>query len=398
MRQLTLSVLPVLIAVFIMIAGNGLFNTLVPFRATVEGFSPVMVGVIGSAYFFGMLAGTWAAPSIVRRAGHTRAFAAYSAIVSVAVLAFPIAVSPIPWMILRALVGFCFAGLYAVVESWISGKAGSAQRGRLLAIYNISNFAGSALGQQTLRFFEAKSDALFSAAASFMMLALVPMAMTKAEPPPLPPKGRLVIRELWRVSPISLVTAILLGLANGTFWSIIPAYVQKLDLGPGTVASFMTFAIIGSALSPYPVGRLSDRFDRRKVIAGMSLAVMLPEIAMALIPAPQPFLLYTLGFLVGGLITVLYPLMTALSVDRLGPEKAVPVASTTLFIYCIGAIVGPTFVAWLMTALGDRMLFVHNALVHFTIIAYALWRITREGPIPHGNKSQVDTGEERLVG
>jgi MFS family permease len=109
-------------------------------------------------------------------------------------------------------------------------------------------------------------------------------------------------------------------------------------------------------------------------------------------------LLYTLGFLVGGLITVLYPLMTALSVDRLGPEKAVPVASTTLFIYCIGAIVGPTFVAWLMTALGDRMLFVHNALVHFTIIAYALWRITREGPIPHGNKSQVDTGEERLVG
>jgi len=398
LRKLILAVLPVLITVFIMIAGNGLLNTLVPFRATVEGFSPAMVGVIGSFYFIGMLGGTWTAPSIVRRAGHTRAFAAYGAVVSVAVLAFPIAVSPVPWMILRGIVGFCFAGLYAVVESWISAKAGATHRGRMLAIYNISNFAGSALGQQTLRLFEPKSYALFSAAASFMMLALVPMAMTKAEPPPLPPKGRLVIRELWYESPISLVTAILLGLANGTFWSIVPAYVQRLHLEPDTVASFMTFAIIGSALSPYPVGRLSDRFDRRLVIAGMSLAVMLPEIAMALINKPQPFLLYTLGFLVGGLITVLYPLMTALSVDRLGPEKAVPVASTTLFVYCLGAIVGPTLVAWLMTAYGDRMLFVHNALVHFTITAYAAWRIYREGPIPHGNKRSVDTGDERPVG
>ena len=108
MRKLILAVLPVLIAVFVMIAGNGLLNTLIPYRATVEGFSPTMVGVIGSAYFLGMLGGTWTAPAIVRRAGHIRAFAAYSAIVAVAVLAFPLAVSPFPWIILRGIVGFCF--------------------------------------------------------------------------------------------------------------------------------------------------------------------------------------------------------------------------------------------------------------------------------------------------
>ncbi len=398
LRKLILAVLPVLIAVFVMIAGNGLLNTLIPYRATVEGFSPTMVGVIGSAYFLGMLGGTWTAPSIVRRAGHTRAFAAYSAIVAVAVLAFPLAVSPFPWIGLRAIVGFCFAGLYAVVEGWISAKAGASHRGRLLGIYNVANFSGSALGQQTLRAFEPKSFALFSAAAAFLMLALVPMAMTKADPPPLPAKGRLVISELWFFSPVSIVTALLLGLANGTFWSIVPAYVQRLHLGPDTVASFMTFAIIGSALTPYPVGRLSDRFDRRMVIAGMSIAVMLPEIGLALTAKPSLFWLYTLGFLVGGLITVLYPLMTALSVDRLGPEKAVAVASTTLFIYCLGAIVGPTLVAWLMTTYGDRALFIHNALVHIGITAFALWRIYREGPIPHGNKRSVDAGDERPVG
>jgi MFS family permease len=398
LRTLILAVLPVLIAVFVMIAGNGLINTLIPYRATVEGFSPTMVGVIGSAYFLGMLGGTWTAPAIVRRAGHIRAFAAYSAIVAVAVLAFPLAVSPVPWILLRGVVGFCFAGLYAVVEGWISAKAGASHRGRMLGIYNVANFSGSALGQQTLRLFDPKSFALFSAAAAFLMLALVPMAMTKADPPPLPAKGRLVIKDLWLLSPVSIVTSILLGLANGTFWSIVPAYVQRLQLGPDTVASFMTFAIIGSALTPYPVGRLSDRFDRRRVIAGMSMAVMLPEIGLAISAEPSLFWLYTLGFLVGGLVTVLYPLVTALSVDRLGPEKAVPVASTTLFIYCLGAIVGPTFVAWLMTSFGDRMLFIHNALVHSAITAYALWRIHREGPIPHGNKRPVEAADERLVG
>jgi MFS family permease len=395
-RKLIFAVLPVLIAVFVMIAGNGLLNTLIPYRATVEGFSPAVVGLIGSSYFVGMLAGTWTAPAIVRRAGHIRAFAAYSAIVSVAVLAFPMAVAPFPWIILRAIVGFCFAGLYAVVEGWISAKAGPSHRGRMLGIYNVANFSGSAFGQQSLRVFEAKSFGLFSAAAAFLMLALIPMAMTKAEPPPLPAKGRLVIRDLWRKSSISLVTALLLGLVNGTFWSIVPAYVQRLHLGPDTVASFMTFAIIGSALSPYPAGRLSDRFDRRMVIAAMSVAVMLPEIAMALMPKPSLFWLYLLGFLVGGLITVLYPLMTALSVDRLGSEKAVPVASTTLFIYCIGAIVGPTLVAWLMTTYGDRALFVHNALVHLAVTAFAGWRIYREGPEGNLSKMTIEPPESPI--
>ena len=394
--KLIFAVLPVLIAVFIMIAGNGLINTLIPYRATVEGFSPAMVGVIGSAYFIGMLAGTWTAPSIVRRVGHIRAFAAYSAIVSVAVLAFPLAVSPFPWVLLRALVGFCFAGLYAVVEGWISAKAGSSHRGRMLGIYNIANFTGSMAGQQTLRLFEPKSFALFSAAASFLTLALVPMAMTRAEPPPIPGKGRLVIRELLKASLISVATSVLLGLANGTFWSIIPAYVQRLNLGPGTVASFMTWAILGSALIPWPVGRLSDKFDRRLVIGGLSFAIMVVEIALWLIAKPSPALLYTLGFFAGAFITSIYPVVVSLSVDRLGPDKAVPVSSTTLFLYCTGAIIGPAFVATLMTNYGDRIMFAHNTLMHLAMIGFVAWGIWREGPAENHVKMTIDPPDAPL--
>jgi MFS family permease len=379
-RNLILAVLPVLVAVFLMIAGNGLLNTLIPYRATVEGFGPTVVGLIGSSYFIGMLIGTWTAPGVVRRVGHIRTFAAYSAITAVTVLILPITVTPIAWMLCRALIGFGFAGLYAVVEGWVSAKAGTRHRGRMMGIYNLANFSGSAIGQQALRAFEAKSYALFSAAAAFLMLALVPMAMTKAEPPPIPARGRLLFGELLRRSPTSLVTAILLGLANGAFWSLIPAYVERLHLGAGTVASFMTATIIGSAISPYPVGRLADKFDRRAMIAALSGATMTIEILLYLAQKPPIGLFYALGFLAGALITVIYPVMTALSVDRLGVEKAVPVSSTSLFLYCIGAIIGPSFVAWLMTLYSDRSLFVFNAAIHALLVAFVVWRIYTEGP------------------
>jgi MFS family permease len=396
-RNLILSVLPVLIAVFLMIAGNGLLNTLIPYRATVEGFGPTVVGFIGSAYFIGMLIGTWTAPGVVRRVGHIRTFAAYSAITAVTVLILPLVVSPSAWMLCRALIGFGFAGLYAVVEGWVSAKAGTRHRGRMMGIYNLANFSGSAAGQQVLRIFEAKSYALFSAAAAFLMFALVPMAMTKAEPPPIPARGRLVFGELLRRSPTSLVTAILLGLANGAFWSLIPAYVERLHLGPGTVASFMTATIIGSAISPYPVGRLADRFDRRAMIAALSGATMTVEILLYLAQKPPIGLFYALGFLVGALITVIYPVMTALSVDRLGVEKAVPVSSTSLFLYCIGAIIGPSFVAWLMTLSSDRSMFVFNAIIHALLVAFVVWRIYREGPEGKMPKMTIEPPEAPIT-
>lgn len=369
-----------------MIAGNGLMNTLVPLRATLEGFAASDIGLIGSSYFFGMLAGTWTTPIIVRQAGHVRAFAAYAAVVAVAALSFPLFVSPVPWMLARGLVGFCFAGLYAIVESWISVKAGPTHRGRMLGLYNIANFSGSAAGQQTLRVIDAKDFGAFSAAASFLMLSLIPMAVTKAEPPPLPPKGQLRIGELYRSSLISIVTIILLGFANGSFWSIVPAYVEHLQMGPGTVASFMTAVIIGSALSPYPVGRLSDKFDRRIVIAVASGLAMIFEIAMTFSHTTTPIVLYALGFSIGATIPVLYPLVSALSVDRLGAEKAVSVASTLLFLYCIGAIVGPVLAATMMTAFGDGMLFAQNAIAHAIITGFIVVRLKSERAMPQHHR------------
>lgn len=383
MREIVLILLPVFAAVFAMIAGNGLLTTLVPMRAVIEGFDATEIGVIGSAYFIGMLAGTWMTPAVIRRAGYIRAFAAYAALVGIAALGMAIAVHPYAWVVGRALIGFCFAGLYAAVESWITVKAGSTYRGRMLGIYNIVHFTGSASGQQILRVFEAKSFALFSSGAALMMLSLIPMAMTRAEPPPLPPRGRLVIRDMLAVTPIGVFGIMLIGLANGTFWSLAPAFIERAGLGPGAVATFMTAMIVGSAVGPYPVGRISDQADRRAVLAIGSLVVAVIEAGLVVASTHFPGLVYMLGFMLGTLAPGLYPVVTAHVMDRMGSERAVSVSSTLLFLYCIGAIVGPIVSAALMTRFGDAMLFVHNAVVHVVLTVFVFWRMRlRERPAP----------------
>lgn len=375
-----LAVLPLLAAVFILIAGNGIISTLVPLRATLEGFSQADIGFIGSFYFGGMLAGTWMAPSIVRRAGHIRAFAAYAALAAVATLVLAAAVHPLVWAAMRGVIGFSFAGLYGVIEGWISSKSDSSNRGRMLAVYNIVHFTGSATGQQALRFADPRSFALFSAAASFLMLSLLPMSLTRAEPPPLPPKGRLEIAGVFRATPIGAVGIVLVGWANGAFWSLVPAYVERLSLGAGTVATFMTFVIAGSAIAPYPLGRLSDVSDRRWIVAGVGLATGLLEALIVASGHPPTWMLYAFGLGLGLTIPVIYPIVVAHTVDRMGSEMAVAISSTLLFLYCTGAIIGPMTASALIVRFGDVMLFVHNAIAHGCLVAFVVWRIVRRGP------------------
>ena len=91
-----------LAAVFILIAGNGLSNTLIPLSATAASFPPLSIGLIGSAYFGGMLVGCLAAPRIIARAGHIRAFSALVAIATVTTLLHPMFVDPLAWAAIRA--------------------------------------------------------------------------------------------------------------------------------------------------------------------------------------------------------------------------------------------------------------------------------------------------------
>jgi MFS family permease len=172
------SIAALLLSVVLLIGGSALVGVTTPLRARIDGFPDLTVGLLGSAYFAGMLAGTLAAPVVIRRGGHIRAFAAFVALAVVSVVLMPVFASPWAWLLFRALIGFVFAGIYAVIEAWINAKATNSNRGALYALYQIANFTASAGGQMMLQPLGPNGFAPFAAAGALLALAILPMAMT----------------------------------------------------------------------------------------------------------------------------------------------------------------------------------------------------------------------------
>jgi MFS family permease len=233
-----------------------------PARAHLEGFDDLSIGLLGSAYFAGMLLGTLQTPAIVRQVGHVRAFAAFVASAIVAVDIMPVYTTPAAWLVSRALIGFVLAGIYAVAESWINATANNANRGSLYGIYQIVNFAAAATGQLMLRGLGPGGFVAVTVGSALLALAIVPLATTRADAPDQPRAIGLKLSWLFGLSRVSVA-----GAANGAAFALAPIYALQSGVRPSAVPLFTAAIVIGSALGVYPVGRLSDRMDRRLIMA-----------------------------------------------------------------------------------------------------------------------------------
>jgi MFS family permease len=368
------AVVALLFSVFFLVAGNALAGLIVPLRANIAGFPELSIGFLGSAYFAGMLGGTLAAPAIVRRAGHIRAFSAFVAGSAAIVILYPLLMSPAAWLVLRGALGFAFAGVYGVTESWINSKASNANRGGLYAIYQIVTYAASACGQLLLTLAAPTSYELFSISGILLALAVVPLAMTTVEPPLEPKTVRIRLAWLAHLSPVAAVAAVAVGAANGAVWALGPVYALGLGLSPEAVPWFTTAIILGSAIGVYPAGRLSDHFDRRIVIVVVAGIGALLEAALWRHQGGGNMLV-GLGFAVGVTTFALYTLAISHANDRASADELMLISSSMLFLYCIGAILAPALAAAMMRLFGPSSLFAQNALVHLGLAAFTLWRV-----------------------
>jgi MFS family permease len=368
------SIAALLFSVLLLIGGNSLVGVATPLRARIEGFPDLTVGLLGSVYFAGMLAGTLAAPAIIRRGGHIRAYAAFVALAVVSVILMPVMLSPWAWLTCRALIGFVFAGLYAVIESWINAKATNANRGALYALYQIANFVASAGGQLALKPLGPDGFSSYAVAGALLALAIVPMAMTSVDPPAQPRSVRPRLVWLVRMAPISCLAALGAGAANGALFALGPVFAVDIGMTPSSVPFFTSSIVLGSALGVLPIALISDRVDRRLVIATVMIAGAACEVALSRVSTPGVWLI-VLGFLVGLTTYSLYTLAVSLANDRGAPHDLVFISVGLLFIYCVAAIAAPAVASVLMKDFGPQMLFVQNAYVHMAIAALALWRL-----------------------
>ena len=369
-------------AALIMVA-HGLQGTLIALRAAHEGFPTAATGVVMSGYFVGMLAGSTLSPTLVRQVGHVRVFAALASLASVSVLMHALFVEVTFWTAMRIVTGFCYSGMYVVVESWLNQQATNRTRGRLLSLYMVTMFAGAAIGQLLLNVSDPAAHDLFILVSILVSLALVPLLLA-ARPGPRPRRSqRLSFAALYRASPLGMVAAVLTGVIHGGLFGMGAIYAREIGFEVGQVAWFMALAMIGALFSQWPLGWLSDRFDRRRVMLGASLVGALAPVAAATgLVEPSGGAAFAMMFVVGAAALPLYSLTVSHVNDYLTPRQMVGASGTLVFVSGCGLITGPLAVAFALEAVGPPG-FLHVLIgVHVVLAGFIVYRMGRRAAKP----------------
>ncbi len=377
---------PLLLGMGVLMLGAGLQSTLLGLRATLEGFPTVTTGVVMSCYYIGYVIGTKIAPPLLRQLGHIRVFATLAAIASAAVLVQGCFVNPLTWGAMRLLSGLCFAGIYVVAESWLNDRASRTNRGRLFALYMLVLYIGLGAAQFLLIVANPQTPIPFMLVAILISLAMIPIVVSAQQVPAHAVPSKVRIRELYRNSPLGVVAVTLSGLISAIIFSMGPVYARLSGLDTSGVATFMAVSILAAVLTQYPVGRLSDRIDRRTVIAGVCTLAMLVSGSIVAFPRmPHPLFL-TLAALFSGVVLTLYSLSVSHVNDKLEPAQMVAASSAILLLNGTAAAFGPVLAGSLMTAFGPAAYFATFAALTGTLAIFDLWRKYQNRPVPPSQK------------
>jgi len=363
-----------------LLLGNGMIGTLLGIRSRLEEFSIENTGVIMAGFSVGLLMGALYAVRVVSAVGHIRAFAAFASIMSVAVLAHVLFIEPVTWFVLRVVAGFCMAGMVMVVESWVNERATNNTRGQILSLYMITNYLGAGLGQFMLLVGDPAQFQLFIIASMVYSLALVPILLTRASAPKPSSPQRMKFRELFAISPVGVFGTVCAGMANSSLNGMGAVYAKEIGLSIGDVSMFMAAAILGGMALQFPIGRLSDKFDRRTVLITASLATGLAALAVIWATGQTVAILFAAVAFYGAVGFTIYPLSASQVNDLAAPDRLVQVAAGLLIAYGIGASIGPIMAAQSMVVFGPAGFFLFIVGVNCSLILFTTIRIIQRRP------------------
>lgn len=328
-------------AVFTLLMGVGLLNTLLSLRMTLEGFSPQRTGLIMAAYFAGLVLGSLTCHRLIRHVGHIRAFAAFAAVATAAIMLHGLHISALIWGLLRLSTGITTIGLYMIIESWLAECTEPNKRGRVFSIYMVLVYLGNGTGQLLLMAGDVRSQELFFVSGMLLALCLVPVALTRSIQPKPPTITHFNPIALLQRAPLGFLGCTTAGLLLSAFSSMGPVFSHKIGLTVSQTAWLMTTAIAGGLVFQLPVGTISDRLDRTVVLSFLGTFVTIISIGIVLLKdQPVGWLFVTMGFF-GGFSFTIYPVAVARTLDLFEPKDIIPVNSVLLLSYGVGATMGP---------------------------------------------------------
>lgn len=380
--------LPLLIAAGILLGGNGLQGTLIALRGAQEGFSPQTIGFMGTAYFAGFLLGCLAIGRIMKSVGYVRSFSALAACASVGTLLLVLLIHPVVWSGVRFVTGFCFAGLFTVMEAWLNAGVSNRDRGRVLALYRIVDI-GSVTGAQFLiPVFGADGFAIFAIMSMMITFSLVPVSLGDRTNPAPPEDVKLDLRRAWRISPLAAIGCIAVGVSNSAFRSLSPVYAEAIGMSVADVVTFVSVGILGGAIIQYPLGYLSDRWDRRTILLGTAACAGLAALAIVFLAGTEPLPNFVAVFVFGSFAMPLFSLSAAHANDRADKGEFVLVNAALMLFYSFGAIGGPLAASFFMAWFGPKALFGFSACVYAGLVLIIVYRMGVRPAVPHGQRSR----------
>ena len=371
----------------LLLFAGGMNGLILPVRGAAEGFSALSLGLLGTGWALGYVLGCWYTPRLVGKVGHIRSFSAMAALAAVAILASALLVSPGAWIPLRGLSGFCFAGAAMIVESWLSERADARSRGKIFGVYTMVNLAASTAGQMALTLGDTTGFAFFALGAIFYCLALIPTAISSTTSPKPLVTVSLDLRALWRNSPVAVFGVFMVGISNSAFGTLAAVYATNVGLVLTTIALFTSLPILAGAASQIPIGILSDRMDRRKVLVGIAAVAALTDLAFVLLASTDPMVNLVLASLFGAMIYAMYPVIIAHANDHAAEGTFIQTSGGLLMIFGFGAILGPLLAGLSMATVGDRGLFLTSVAAHVLLILFALLRMRIRQAVPEADKS-----------
>lgn len=386
-----LPIVSLLLSTFFLMAGAGLMGILLPVRGSIEGWSSYQIGAFGTSYAIAFTLGCFVMPLIVRRAGHVRSFSSLAALLAISILLCAIVINPIAWIFFRAIAGFALAGTYMVVESWLNERVTNESRGTIFSVYMIVTMAAMMGGQYVMPLSRPELAIPFMLCAILFAMAVIPTALSQAPSPKPLTAGKIDLPLIFRNSPVAFIGVMLAGVLSGAWNNMAPVFGQKAGLSTTEIATLVVAAMAGGIVFQVPLGRISDRVDRRYVMSAAGLIGVAGATGGVYLADAGAIALFVVAFVLGGIIYPTYSLAVAHANDYAADEDFVKISSGLLILYGVGTMIGPLYAAYLMETFGPGGIFQSIGTAAALYAAYAFYRTYRRVALPAEDRPDFQT-------
>ena len=372
MRATIFPISSLFFAIALLCVGYGLLMSLVGIRLQEFGVSSTLIGFVNASFYLGGVLSLISALKIISSIGHIRSFSVFAAILTFASLAHTLTDSVLAWALFRILSGYSLYSLLLIIESWINEKSSNKDRSQVLSIYTVVFYLAITSGQLMLNIGDDLGFLLFIISAMFVVVSLIPIAMTKITEPKMSEIKSMSIPKLYGIAKLAIVTSLAGGLLVGGFFTMAPVYAKTMGLSNEAISVFMSTALLGALIAQWPIGWVSDRLGRKIAILAVAIIGGVASCGLWLL-SHQVVFLYSSFFVLGVAIFALYPLSLARANDTTDENvSAVEINRALLMTYGIGSFIAPILIGIAMNTMGSEGMFIFSAAISFALALYAL--------------------------